>query len=186
MSNQAIDISLVGRGDAQRGFEIFASEGESMGAVMGSADDDEERGVGLLEDFFEAPGETMAAAMVVNMGNERGSEWRAGLRSHSKWRAGLRKRPEWFSRQPRTFRISEQALELAAHRFRFGRIGADASRLANRAAQPLLKTRSVEEQGGVQSLHQGNEKLQRQEHAAELAHGLGLDVAQRIPAVEHL
>src|SRR5439155_5161749 len=34
--------------------------------------------------------------------------------------------------------------------------------------------------------HQGNEKLQRQKHSAQLAHRLGLNIAQSISAVKHL
>src|SRR5437773_12455620 len=68
----------------------------------------------------------------------------------------------------------------------FRRIGADTGRLADGVAGALLKARPVQKQGGVQSLHQGNEKLERQKHSAKLTHRLGLDLTQGVSAVEQL
>ena len=41
VSYQAVAVGLVGRRDAQRGLEILAREGESMGTIMRGADDHE-------------------------------------------------------------------------------------------------------------------------------------------------
>src|SRR6266481_3072697 len=89
VGHQSINVGLVGAHDAQRRLEILAREGESVRAVMRGGDDDEQRGVGLLEDFLESPGITVAAAMIVNVRNKGGPELRAGLCQRS-WRAGLR------------------------------------------------------------------------------------------------
>src|SRR5437870_5612009 len=68
----------------------------------------------------------------------------------------------------------------------FRRIGADTGRFADGVAGAFLKARSVQEQGGVQSLHQGNEKLERQKHSAKLTHRLGLNVTQRVSTIKQL
>src|SRR5207245_1391070 len=64
VGDEPVDVGLVGGGDAERGAEVLARQGEAVGAVVAGADDDEEGGVGPLEDLLEAPGEGGAAAVV--------------------------------------------------------------------------------------------------------------------------
>ena len=65
----------------------------------------------------------------------------------------------------------EIAVELHAQLVRVGRVAADARRLADRAGQPVGEPRAVEEQGLVQPLDQGGQRLERQQFAAAVAHG---------------
>src|SRR3954466_1120645 len=79
MLDEAVDRGLVGAGDAERGLEILAGEREAVGAVVGGADDDEQGGIGALEDFLEAPGVRHAAAAVAHARDEGGPEQAVGL-----------------------------------------------------------------------------------------------------------
>ena len=78
----------------------------TLATVMRGADDDEERGVGLLDDFLESPG-VGAAAGVVDMRHQRGSQ--AFLR-------GLL----FPGRQPRPLRAGEQTSQLPPQGGRVG------------------------------------------------------------------
>src|SRR5438093_385395 len=112
MPHEPVDIVLVGVGDAERGFEVLAREREALSAVMRSADDDEERRVGALEHFLEAPGIGHAAAAVVHVRNEGGPEAAVGFLA---------------ARQPGSLGIGKQAVELKSKCGRVFLVAADAT-----------------------------------------------------------
>ena len=80
MADQAIDVVLVGLGDAERRLEVFAGKGEAMPAVMRGADDDKEAGRGALEDFLERPGIAAAAPAIIDVRDQHGPKAVIGIR----------------------------------------------------------------------------------------------------------
>src|SRR4051812_28270272 len=72
--DEAIDKVLIGRHDTERRLKMLPRQREAMGTVVRCADDDEEPGIGALEDFLEAPGIGDAAAAIVHVRHERGPQ----------------------------------------------------------------------------------------------------------------
>ena len=94
MPDQSVDVFLIGRHDAEGRLEVLAGQREAVVAIVRGADDDEQLGVAALEDLLEAPGESMAAAGVVDVGNEGRAEPAVGSR---------------FAGQAGAARVSEQS-----------------------------------------------------------------------------
>src|SRR5438445_3873895 len=165
VGDEAIDVSLIGRHDAERRLEALVRERVAVCTVMRSPDNDKERSVGALGDLFEAPGDGLAAALVVNVGQESGAQTAVGL-------PGLG--------QAGTAVVPEKPRQLLAQRHRIRFVAADARGLADGTGEPIAETRAFQEKCLVELLHQPSEKLERQKLAVELLHGSGLNVAQAV------
>src|SRR5258708_29659347 len=106
---------------------------------MGSADDDKQRSVGLLEDLLEAPGESMAAAAVIDVRNE--------CRPQLSVRFLL-------IRQSGAVFTCKEPLHLLAQQIRNRIVTAKATGFANRVGQLRSKSGPIKKQALFQLIHQ--------------------------------
>src|SRR5579875_2246584 len=76
MGDEAVDVGRIGGGDAQRRLKMFARKCETMQAVMGGANDEEQGGRCALEEFFVSPGIAESAAGVIDVRQQGSAEMR--------------------------------------------------------------------------------------------------------------
>ena len=100
----AVHIILVGFDQPERGVEVLAAECESVRRVMRRADNDEDTGVGVLDEFAKAVAVGHVAAAVVHVRNEDGAQ---ALRGRRGW-------PRPLAGQSRSAGGREESCELLA------------------------------------------------------------------------
>src|SRR5262245_4122379 len=159
--DEAVDMSLIGAGDAEGGGEILARQREAMLAEMRRADDDEKRCVRAFEQFAKTPGIGVPAARIVDVRHEYRAQAAVGTLS---------------ARFAGSARVGEKTLDLSAQGLRLAFITTDAARRPHIGADDPLIARPVKQKVLVQRACQGANTIERQDLTAVLAHRFDMNV----------